>query len=169
LALTADAHPEGRGVARTGLQQEIKKRLPFEVAEQEAALNVIRTADRLGLAFARLFRCHGLTGPQYNILRILRGVGVPGLASMEIAGRLLTCVPDITRLVDRLEAGGLAARERSADDRRVVHVRVMPRGLRLLEKLDAPVIALHRQLLGHLKSNELAELSRLCVKARSPD
>jgi len=59
------------------LQQELKKREPFACAEQEAVLNLFRTGDRLHHRFARLFRDHGLTPSQYNILRILRGEGAP--------------------------------------------------------------------------------------------
>ncbi|WP_152049595.1 MarR family winged helix-turn-helix transcriptional regulator [Tautonia marina] len=152
------------------LQQELKKREPFAVPEQEAMLNLLRTADRLQLKFIRLFRQHGLSPAQYNILRILRGEGGEGLPSLEIAGRMITSVPDITRLVDRLEAAGLVVRDRSERDRRVVRVRVTPEGLARLGQLDEPVLELHRRLLGHLDPEELQTLNTLLTKARcSPD
>ena len=155
-------------MAGEGLQQELKKRSPFEVAEQEAMLNLLRTADRLQLEFVRLFRAHGLSPASYNVLRILRGEGGEGLPSLEIAGRMITSVPDITRLVDRLEAAGLVCRDRSGRDRRVVRVRVTDCGIDLLSRLDDPVVALHRRLLGHLDSHELDTLNALLVKARRP-
>lgn len=155
-------------MARSGLQQELKKREPFAVAEQEAMLNLLRTADRLQLDFIRLFRQHGLSHAQYNILRILRGEGGDGLPSLEIGARMITLVPDITRLVDRLEAAGLVSRDRSATDRRVIRVRITPEGLDRLDRLDEPVLALHRRLLGHLGPDELQTLSALLVKARCP-
>jgi DNA-binding MarR family transcriptional regulator len=150
------------------LRQELGKRDPFEVPEQEAMLNLLRTNDLLQIQFTRLFREHALSAPQYNILRILRGVGGDGLPSLEIASRMVTCVPDITRLIDRLESSGLAKRDRCDPDRRVVRVRITDDGMAILERLDGPVIDLHKKLIGHLSHEELAELSRLLVKARTP-
>lgn len=150
-----------------GLGREIGKKRPFDAPEQEAMLNLLRTADRLQIEFVRLFREHGLSSPQYNVLRILRGEGGDGLPCLEIASRMVTAVPDITRLVDRLESSKLAKRVRSTEDRRVVRVRITPAGQRLLEKLDGPVLDLHRRLLDHMTRAELSELSRLLEKARS--
>src|SRR5215218_1905679 len=94
------------------LQQEIHKKHPFRHPEEEAMLNLVRPSDRLQICFARLFRDYGLTPTQYNLLRILRGHGRP-LKSLEIADQLLTEVPGITGLIDRLERLGLVERERS--------------------------------------------------------
>jgi MarR family transcriptional regulator, 2-MHQ and catechol-resistance regulon repressor len=147
------------------LHEELKKRRPFDSPEQEAALNLARTADRLGICFARLFREFGLTPSQYNVLRILRGEGQP-LPILEVSGRLIATVPGITGLIDRLEGMGLLARQRSTEDRRVVFVAITARGLNLLSKLDEPVAALHKRLMGHLTQAELKELSRLLEKVR---
>jgi DNA-binding MarR family transcriptional regulator len=153
-------------VARRSLQQEIKKRSPFECSEQEAFLNLSRTADRLGADFARLFKEHGISASQYNVLRILRGAD-QALPCLEVAARMITQLPDITRLVDRLEASGLVERTRTPEDRRVVLIGITEQGVALLNTLDKPVVALHRQQLGHLTPAELAELNRLLVKART--
>src|SRR5438309_6264280 len=131
------------------LQRELKKRLPFDSPEQEASLGIARTADRLGICFSRLFREYGLTPSQYNVLRILRGEGRP-LPILEVAERMLAAVPGITGLIDRLEGMGLVARDRSTEDRRVVFVAITPKGLDLLARLDEPVSALHKRLLGHM-------------------
>src|SRR5215831_6531945 len=147
------------------LQQELRKRRPFESPEQEAALNIARTADRFGIRFARLFREYGLTPSQYNVLRILRGEGQP-LPILEVADRMLAAVPGITGLIDRLEGIGLLARRRCTEDRRVVFVAIAPEGLDLLARLDEPVADLHKRLIGHLSPAELRELSRLLEKAR---
>src|SRR4051812_9295006 len=93
------------------LQREIKKKRPFELPEQEAMLNILRTADQLQIRFARLFRTFGLTPQQYNILRILRGEERP-LPILEVAARMITVVPGITGLIDRLETAGLVERKR---------------------------------------------------------
>ena len=149
-----------------GLQQEIKKRQPFEVLEQEVALNLFRTSDLLQLDFTRLFREHGLSPQQYNVLRILRGVGAEGLPCLEIAARMIGTVPDITRLIDRLEKAGYIERTRSDEDRRVVQVQITAVGLKLLARLDKPVVELHQQQLGHLNRKELSQLNELLLKAR---
>lgn len=147
------------------LQRELKKRRPFASPEQEALLNIARTADRFGICFARLFREYGLTPSQYNVLRILRGEGKP-LPILDVADRMLAAVPGITGLIDRLERMGLIARERSTEDRRVVYVTITDAGLDLLGRLDDPEAALHKRLIGHLSPDELRELSRLLEKAR---
>lgn len=149
------------------LQRELKKKRPFDSLEQEATLSIARTADRFGIGFSRLFREFGLTPSQYNVLRILRGEGKP-LPILEIADRLIAAVPGITGLIDRLEGLGLVVRERSTEDRRVVFVAITTRGLDLLGKLDEPVEALHKRLVGHLSQAELKELIRLLEKARQP-
>src|SRR3954466_4613088 len=105
----------------TALQREIKKKQPFELPEQEAMLNILRTADQLQIRFARLFRSFSLTPQQYNILRILRGEG-RALPILEIAALMITVVPGITGLIDRLESSGLVERKRCDQDRRVIYV-----------------------------------------------
>ncbi len=148
------------------LQREVKKKKPFESADQEAALNIVRTADRLQLRFERFFREYGLSsGSQYNILRILRGAGEP-LPILEIASRTVTAVPGITGLIDRMETKELVRRERCKEDRRVIYVCIMAAGTELLARIDAPLRALHRAVLGHMSEAELAKLIQLLEKAR---
>lgn len=147
------------------LQNELKKRKPFESPEIEAILNLLRTADRFQNRFGRLFREYGLTTSQYNVLRILRGEGKP-LPSLEIASRMVQVVPAITGLIDRLEKQDLVKRERCKEDRRVVYVELTDMATELLKQIDEPDVELHKQLMGHLTRKELKELSRLLVKAR---
>jgi DNA-binding MarR family transcriptional regulator len=147
------------------LQDELKKRQPFEIPEQEAVLNLFRTSDRLHHRFARLFREYGLTPSQYNILRILRGEGAP-LPCLEIAQRTITVVPGITGLIDRLEDAGLVSRQRSEEDRRVVNVSITQAGLDVLSRLDQPLLELHRKVMAPFSQAELVELIRLLEKAR---
>jgi DNA-binding MarR family transcriptional regulator len=150
------------------LQQELGKRNAFDCPEQEACLNLVRTQDHLQAEFARLFEGTGISGPQYNVLRILRGHGGEGVPTSVITGQMVTRMPDVTRLVDRLEQAGLAERRRTAADRRVVLVRITRAGLDLLSRLDRPVLDLHRRLLGHFSRRELDQLNALLVKARRP-
>ena len=135
--------------------------------EQEAALSLLRTSDRLQIRFARLFRGHRLTPSQYNILHILRGEGKP-LPILEIASRTVAIVPGITGLIDRLEQAALVNRLRCGKDRRVIHVALTDHGTKTLATLDEPLVALHRNLLGHLSQAELKELIQLLEKVREP-
>ena len=149
----------------TRLQQELKKKQPFDVPAQAAALGLVRTNDQLQIQFARLFRQYGLTPSQYNVLRILRGEGAP-LPILEIADRTVTVVPGITGLIDRLEAAGLVSRERSAADRRVVYVTLTDKAAKTLAKIDRPLVELHERLMGHMSRTEINELIRLLDKVR---
>jgi DNA-binding MarR family transcriptional regulator len=147
------------------LQHELKKKRPFGSPQEAAALNLVRTNDQLQIRVARLFREHGLTSSQYNVLRILRGEGAP-LPILEIASRTVTVVPGITGLIDRLERAGLGRRQRCQDDRRVIYVALTDKGAKAVDDLDRPVKDLNEKLMGGLSRVELAELSRLLEKVR---
>lgn len=153
-------------MART-LQHEIGKKKPFDLPEEEAYLNLLRTVGVLSADFGSMFREHGLSEATYNVLRILRGHGPEGCSCGVIGDEMVTQVPDVTRLVDRLESMGLAERRRIAGDRRVVIVAISTKGLDLLDRLDKPARDIHRAQLGHMTKAELVELSRLLVRARS--
>src|SRR3954467_12921171 len=148
------------------LRNEIKQTKPFSSAEAEAHLNIERTSAVLGHAFGEKLKAYGITSTQYNVLRILRGAGADGLCRNEVRDRLVSQVPDVTRLLDRLEASGLIERERSTTDRRLVSTRITTAGLALRKKLDEPVLDLHRRLLGHLSEKQLMTLHELLVVAR---
>ena len=152
-----------------GLQHEIGKRHPFKSEEQEVYLNLARTQSILSAQFSRLFRAHGLSDATYNTLRILRGAGDAGRTCGEIREMLVTEVPDVTRLVDRLVKEGMATRARGSADRRVVKVVISKKGLDRLAELDAPVMELHERQLGHLSAEKLRTLSALLEAARTGD
>lgn len=149
------------------LQDEILQTKPFDSLEQEAFLNLLRTTDCLQRGVVEALKPHGLTMVQYNVLRILRGSGETPLSCGEIAGRLITRDPDITRLLDRMEANGWVTRTRDEVDRRVVKSRITPAGLDVLAALDPTIRDLHRRLLGHLSADELTTLNDLLTAARS--
>ena len=116
----------------------------------------------------QLLKSRDLSPAQYNVLRILRGVEPKGCACREIADRMITRDPDITRILDRLETRGLIARERLRTDRRVVHTRITEVGLRLLKELDQPVRDLHRRQFRHLPARRLKTLAALLDELRAP-
>jgi DNA-binding MarR family transcriptional regulator len=145
----------------------VHKRLSMTTAatcpEETLFVQIVRTADRLSREPTQLLREHDLSPAPYNVLRILRGAP-DGLLCGEIATRMITREPDITRLVDRLEGRGLVHRCREDQDRRRVLVRITPAGLDLLSRLDPPIQELHRRQLGHLTRKELKALGDLLAK-----
>jgi DNA-binding MarR family transcriptional regulator len=148
------------------LREEIKQSKPFSSLEQEAHLNLERTTAVLGHAFAEALKRFDITPTQYNVLRILRGAGVAGLCRNEVRDRMIAQVPDVTRLLDRLEDGGLIARERQTNDRRQVLTLITQKGLDLLAELDEPVAAMHKRALGHMTAEQLQQLTELLEIAR---
>ncbi len=135
-------------------------------SEQEAFLAILKTADVLETELAEILKPSELSATQYNVLRILRGAGDEGFACGQVAERMLTHDPDMTRLLDRLEKRGLIERSRDKADRRVVRAYITVAGRHLLSTLDDPVLRLHHDQLGHLGPRELKSLSELLVKAR---
>ncbi len=142
-----------------------------EPRAKEAFLALFRAADRLRTASSAIFEPHGITGQQYNVLRILRGAEPEGLLTLTIADRMIERAPGITRMIDRLEAKGLVARERCGVDRRCVYCRITALGLDLLAKLDQPVEENNRAVFAALDRQELEQLIALLEKvsaAREP-
>jgi DNA-binding MarR family transcriptional regulator len=134
--------------------------------EEATYLELLRTSDLLTRALLPVLKAEDLSSTQYNVLRILRGAGGP-LPCSEIANRMITRDPDITRLLDRLDARGFVSRSRDTEDRRTVLARITPQGLRMLARLDDPIQDAHRRVLGHLGRERLAELGELLRQARS--
>jgi DNA-binding MarR family transcriptional regulator len=131
-----------------------------------AFLDLLRTTDMLSRGLVEILKAEGLSSTQYNVLRILRGAP-EGLPCGEIASRMITRDPDITRLLDRMEKRGLISRCRETKDRRMVMARITPEGLKLLGRLDEPVEEGHRRQLGHLGRDRLRALTELLQVARS--
>jgi DNA-binding MarR family transcriptional regulator len=151
------------------LQNELQQRSPFASLEEEAFLNVVRTANTLLQDFGRVLKPHALTPTQYNALRILRGSHPEALPCSEIGKRMVSPVPDVTRLLDRLELRKLISRSRDSTDRRVVKARISRRGLSLLRKLDRPVAEHLEQMLSHLSDREARSLIKHLERCREPE
>jgi len=146
-------------------QYESRRRPHARCPEEAVFLELVRTADQLSRGAVHVLKAEELSSTQYNVLRILRGAA-EGLACGEIAGRMITRDPDITRLLDRLEKRGLISRCRETKDRRMVLTRITAEGLKLLARLDEPVQEMHRSLLGHLGRERLRALTELLRAAR---
>jgi DNA-binding MarR family transcriptional regulator len=149
-----------------GLQAELKQKIPFASREAEAYLSLLRTADALQTQVEAQLREFGLTGTQYNALRILRGAGPEGLPCREIGERMITRDPDITRLLNRLEDRGLAERTRTKRDRRVVYGKITAAGLKLLREIDRPLEKFGREMLRHVGQDKLKQLIELLELVR---
>ena len=134
--------------------------------EEAAFLELARTTDMLSRGLVRIFKTEDLSPTQYNVLRILRGTP-EGLPCGEIAARMITRDPDVTRLLDRLEKRSLISRCRETEDRRMVMARITPDGLKVLARLDEPVVEAHRRQMGHLGKDRLQALCELLSRARA--
>ena len=150
-----------------GLQAELKQNIPFSSREQEAYLALLRTADALQTQVEARLKEFGLTGTQYNALRILRGAGPEGLPCSEIGERMITHDPDITRLLNRLEDRGFVKRTRAKNDRRVICGKITPAGLKLLREMDSPLEKRGREMLRHVGQEKLKDLIELLELVRS--
>jgi DNA-binding MarR family transcriptional regulator len=129
--------------------------------EDQLFIAILKSADLLAQQAEQVVKAAGLTGTQYNVLRILRGAEPNGLACRVIADRMISRDPDMTRLLDRLEKQGYITRERQKDDRRVIKTRITAEGLKQLKKLDQPVHDLHRSQFRHMSSARLKLLGEL--------
>jgi DNA-binding MarR family transcriptional regulator len=128
---------------------------------------ILKTADSLSQEAERLIKTGGLTPAQYNVLRILRGAEPDGLLCRGISERMISRDPDITRLLDRMEAHQLITRERQKEDRRVIKTRITPDGLKLLKKLDRPVHELHKDQFRHMPVARLKQLTELLMEVEN--
>lgn len=152
----------------TELRDELRQQKPFTSLAQEAHLNIARTEAVLQEGIERVLKPYGISGTQYNVLRILRGASDGGLCRHEIRDRLLTRMPDVTRLLDRMEEAGLVTRERDTTDRRLVSTQLTPRGRELVDSLDGPIAEEHQRRFGHLGEEQLRTLVRLLTLVRHP-
>lgn len=140
----------------------------FDSPEQEAFLGLWRTFDRLRALEDELFAAFDLTPQQYNALRLLKAVRPDTLRTLDLAERLVSRAPDITRLLDKLAERGLIERQRPESNRREVRVGITPGGLALLDELHEPLRACHTRQLGHLSRAQLRDLTALLRAARLP-
>jgi DNA-binding MarR family transcriptional regulator len=143
-----------------------KSMRPIGSPEEAAFVELLRTTDLLSRGLVQVLKVEDVSSTQYNVLRILRGAP-EGLPCGEIASRMITRDPDVTRLLDRLEKRQLISRCRETKDRRTVRARIAPDGLNLLARLDQPIQEAHRKQLGHLGREQLKALSDLLRISRS--
>jgi DNA-binding MarR family transcriptional regulator len=144
------------------LKRRIKQESDFAGPAQEAMLNLMVAADHFRSRLDRVCAEFGITHGQYNVLRILRGAHPEGHPRCDIAARMLEKAPDVTRLVDRLEAQGLAERARSETDRRLSITRITEKGLALLEEMRPAMEGVERYFAERVSRRDARELTRIC-------
>ena len=149
------------------LKLEIVQNPPFSSLEEEALLNLLRTADFMHRAFHLKTRSWGVTSTQYNVLRILRGAHPNGLTCSAIGDRMITAEPDITRILARLKALKLIHQHRDRNDRRVVLTLISPSGLELLRQMDPIIERIPIDLFDHMGRADITKLIALLEQARS--
>jgi DNA-binding MarR family transcriptional regulator len=150
------------------IDREIRQTKPFRSLQEQLVLNLMLTTRVVEESWAQyLKRAEGISPSQYNILRILRGARPKAARISEIADRMVTRDPDVTRLVDRLIKQGLARRERDSDDRRVVLVEITGPGLALLARLDGPAGEATEAAMAGLKPQQLRTLDTLLNEVRA--
>jgi DNA-binding MarR family transcriptional regulator len=149
------------------LQQELKQTRPFKSSLEEAFVGLQRTAALLEHALETALKPSGVTATQYNVLRILRGAGQPGLCRHEVGDRMVRRVPDVTRLLDRLEDMGLITRTRGGEDRRFVSTTITPKGLETLGELDQVITSFLELHMAPLNTDQLQSLVALLSRLRS--
>ena len=127
----------------------------------------MRTADLVRRQMAALVEPHGITLQQYNVMRILRGAGDEGVPTLEVSERMIEQAPGVTRLLDRLEAKELIRRQRCEKDRRQHLCWIAPKGLALLEKIDATTSRAHEDSLKGLRQKDRAAFIRMLDAIRA--
>jgi DNA-binding MarR family transcriptional regulator len=144
---------------------------PTTHLEDRLFVAIIKVADSLSQEAEQLVKTAGLTGAQYNVLRILRGAEPDGLLCRGIGERMISRDPDITRLLDRMESHQLITRERQNADRRVIKTRITTEALKVLKKLDRPVHDLHKGQFRHMSQAHVKQLTALLIEVekREPD
>jgi DNA-binding MarR family transcriptional regulator len=143
----------------------LKRRLRqsrFESVHHEALLNLMVAAGHVRAVLDRVCAEHGITQPQYNVLRILRGAHPEGYPRCEVSPRMVVRAPDVTRLIDRLEAQGFVERARSGADRRLSITRITKKGLQLLDDMAPAIVDIHEQVSRRISAKDARELSRIC-------
>lgn len=146
------------------IEEEIKQP-KFKSLHQKAVLNLLFTANWIQNKQRELFEPFGITGQQYNMLRILRGKHPEPIAAVEIKSRMLDKNSDVSRLLDRLIGKNLVKKNQCPNDKRATDISITETGLDLLNQLDTSINNLDSYLIN-LTREEAKQLSDLLDKAR---
>jgi DNA-binding MarR family transcriptional regulator len=154
-------------MSRSSVQSEIRQSRPFRSKKQEATIALLRTASVVGRSLSRVVEPWNLSLAQYNALRIIRGAGSGGIATLAVRERMIEEGTTITRILDKLEQSGYIQRERALPDRRQVMCEVTTDGRRLLDKIDPLVDAADEEAMASLSARDVAQLIDLLDTVRA--
>jgi MarR family transcriptional regulator, organic hydroperoxide resistance regulator len=152
---------------RSSVQSEIRQSRPFRSKKQEATIALLRTASVVSRALSRVLEPWSLSLAQYNALRIIRGAGAAGIATLAIRERMIEEGTTITRILDKLEEAGYISRERALPDRRQVMCYATAEGVRLLDKIDPLVNDADEEAVASLAAREVVQLIDLLDTIRA--
>jgi len=147
-----------------GLDKDIRQ-ARFRSPQNKAMVNILFTHAWMIERIKKFVQSENITPQQYNILRILRGAGVP-LSTLQLRERMLDKMSDTSRIVERMIAKNFLQKQTSKKDKRMVDVSITPEGMMLLEKLDARNEELDG-IMQHLNEHELESLNNLLDKLRN--
>src|SRR5215204_9576 len=168
LLLTTFVPTDNMSAMAQTISGEIRQTKPFRSLQEQAVINLMRTTRAVEESWIQyLKRNEGISQSQYNILRILRGARPKAAKISQIADRMITRDPDVTRLVDRLIKQGLVRRERDNKDRRVVLVEITPAGLAMLSRLDGPAGEYTEGAMMGVNAKQLRTLDTLLNEVRA--
>jgi DNA-binding MarR family transcriptional regulator len=142
--------------------------IEFDSTEQRVFLHLWRAYDLLKAVEDECLATFEVTAQQYNVLRILKSVAPDGLPTMQLGQRMISRGPDMTRMLDRLEARALIKRERQQANRRVVEAWITAAGSKLLDRMQQQILAMHHKQVGHLSQSQQQQLIRLLRIVRQP-
>lgn len=154
-------------LAEMSINEDIKQKV-FKSPYSKALINIIYTNNWLNQKNQQIFKSFGLTTPQFNILRILRGQHPKASTVNLLIERMLDKSSNASRIVDKLEAKGLVIRKQCPSDRRAVDVFISETGLDLLQAMDEEMEVVENKS-KNLTDEESEALSLLLDKVRASD
>lgn len=136
-----------------------------KMLDERVHQGLVQAHTMVSESLSSLYKRHGISSVQFEVLRILRNSDVEGQVILSIATQLSSRVPDITRLIDRLEDNGIVRRRRSENARRVILIKPTRKGLRIVHELTEPTRRTYKRLFGHINPKDLELLELLLYKA----
>lgn len=146
--------------------EELIKTKPYKDPSQRAFVNIIYTGSWLVSRFNQVLKPYGISEPQYNVLRILKGQNGKCMPLYEIQDRMVQRMSNVSRLIDKLLEKGYVLRSERKDNRRMVDIQITDKGLKLIDELDAPIEKAFKQINENLKKEEARQLSEWLDKLR---
>lgn len=148
-----------------GTIEEAIQQKEFKDPYNKVVVNLLYTNSYLVTSQNALFKPHGISPEQYNVLRILRGQNGVTTTVSSIQDRMLNKMSNASRLIEKLKVKGLLRREECLNDRRQVDVLITEEGLNLLNQVQSEVELANKNIVN-LDLEEVTRLNELLDKMR---